>query len=279
MKSRTSNFLTIALVLLLASCSSSNPSKELSNIAALKSQTNIKISAVRLENLKQTARGIAAQASLSWRSRQINTMLENQKRKLDQIFNFNYLILNQNILPPILAEGRNTLNLSDDFTIRISDIDYQIVQQPRFITTPPNWRNYIWMAYNKPETPHNNLLPQNAAERKIWNEYIRIGWVDGTIQADQIFSTNLSRLKRDYEGMLLYRKLLAKNIVSQPYTSQADLGITGDGNSLHINDRILRIATIPQLKKDATTWNPIIPTKNKHHKFLPSTSNSKEKIK
>ncbi|MDR1057017.1 MAG: type IV secretion system DotC family protein [Coxiellaceae bacterium] len=277
MKKRILNFLTITLTLLTVSCSSSKPPKELSNIAVLKSPTSTKISPMRLENLKRTARSVAAQASLSWRSRQINEMLEHQKRQLDQIFNFNYLILNQNILPPILVEGRNALNLADDFTIRVSDIDYQIVKAPRFITTPPNWRNYIWMVYKKPETPHSTLLPQNASERKIWNEYIQIGWSDGIFQADQIFAANLARLKRDYEGMILYRKLLAQNMVTPPYTAQADLGITGDGNNLHINDRVLRITAISQLQINPQKWKPIIPTKNQPHKIL-QVNNKKEKI-
>lgn len=261
MKKRLLNFTIFGLITLTLGCSGSKTPTELSNIEALKSQAPAKISPIRLESLKQTARGLAAQAGLSWRSRELNVMLENQKRHLDRIFNFNYLILNQNVLPPILAEGRNTLNLADNFTIRISDHDYQIVEPPRFITTPPNWRNYIWMGYKKPETPNSTLLPHSAAERRIWNEYIQIGWDDGIIQADQIFAANLARLKRDYEGMVLYRKLLAQHMVTPPFVAQADLGITGDGDNIHINDRVLRITAISQLQPNAKNWRPTIPTK------------------
>ncbi len=280
MKERLLNFLTLLLALLAIGCSSSQTPVELAEIEALKSPSSTtKINSIRLENLKQTARGIAAQASLSWRSRQLNLMLNSQKRNLDRIFNFNYLILNQNVLPPILAEGKNILNLADDFTIRVADQKYQIVQPPRFITTPPNWRNYIWMGYIKPEIPNSTLLPQNATERKVWNDYIRIGWNDGIIQADQIFSTNLARLQRDYEGMILYRKLLAQHMVSPPYVSEAELGVTGDGNDIHINDRVLRITSISQLQTDPASWRPIIPTKeSKNQSPLLTKINKKEKI-
>jgi len=179
MKERLLNLLAFAITLLIAGCSSSKSSVELSNIEALKSPTSSKISTIRQDVLKQTARSMGAQASLSWRSRQLNLMLNSQKRNLDRIFNFNYLTLDKNVLPPILVEGRNNLNLADDFTIRVSDHEYQIVQPPRFVTAPPNWRNYIWMSYKKPETPNSTLLPQNAAERKIWNEYIQVGWDEG----------------------------------------------------------------------------------------------------
>lgn len=280
MKRRLIIFFTLSLLLLTVGCSSSKSNNELSSIAALKSTDATKIGAIRLDSLKQVARGLGAQAGLSWRSRQLNLILNAQKRTLDQIFNFNYLILNQNILPPILSEGRNILNLADEFTIRVSDHEFQITQPPRFITVPPNWRNYIWMGYKKPETPNSTLLPQNAAERKVWNDYIQIGWNEGIIQADQIFAANLARLQRDYEGMILYRKLLAKHMVTPPYVSQADLGVTGDGNNIHINDRVLRITSIPQLQTDTKNWQPVVTTKSKRLQDLLSATNcdKKEKI-
>lgn len=258
MKKRLIKLLLMGVSLLMVGCSSRISPKEPAKIEALKDQAVNKNSTLRIETLKQIARSIAAQAALAKSSYQINKMLDSQKRYLDHIFNFNYLILNQNVLPPVLVEGKNALNLTDDFTLRVSEHDYRIVQMPKFVTVPPNWRNYIWMHYQKPETPNSTLLPQNKFERKIWNEYILIGWQEGLKQANEIFFVNLARLKRDYEGMILYRKLLAKNMVTPPYVSQAELGVTGDGNKLHIDDRVLRITTIPQLQTDHTKWHPVL---------------------
>lgn len=262
---KTGLTLIVVVILQIVGCTHTPPT-ELSNIEALKSPAPLKIHAIRLSALKQTARGLGAQAGLAWRSRQIEILLYSQKRNLDRIFNFNYLILNNNVLPPVLIEGRNTLNLADEFTLRVSDHDYQIIQQPRFITVPPTWRDYIWMGYKKPEKPNNTMLPQNADERKVWNIYIQIGWQEGIIQADQIFTANLARLRRDYEGMILYRKLLAQNMLSPPYVSQADLGITSGGNDMRINDRVLRITTIPQLQADTKNWRPVIAKKTPTNK-------------
>ena len=78
------------------------------------------------------------------------------------------------------------------------------------------------------------------------------------LQADQIFSSNLARLQRDYEGIILYRKLLAQNMLSRPYVSQADLGVTGGGDDMRINDRVLRITAISQLQPNIKQWNPVI---------------------
>lgn len=279
MKKLLFNFLIFVLPLLVVSCSSSKPPVEKSNVPAFAKKKAAKISAIRIIGIKQIARGLGAQASLAKRSYQLNAMLHSQKRRLDHIFNFNYLMLNQNVVPPILAEGRGTLNLADNFTIRISDHEYKIIQPPRFATVAPNWRHYIWMRYKAPEKPDATLLPQSKSERKIWNKYVRIGWDEGVTQADQIFSANLSRLERDYQGMILYRKLLAQNMVTKPYVSKAELGITGSGNDLHINDRILRITSIPQLQVDPRNWRPVITEKNRISRYQHISNHKKRNVK
>ncbi len=249
------------IFLLLGGCAKTK-SPEASKIDAfgINSATKISNATIRTDALKQTAHSLGAQAALAWHSHHINIVLEKQRRNLDHIFNFNYLMLEHSVLPPVLVEGRNTLNLADDFSIRVSDREYQIIQQPRFVTSPPNWRNYLWMPYKAPEEPNTTLLPKNKNERELWNKYINVGWTDGTEQASQIFNTNLAKLRRDYEGMILYRKLLAQHMVTQPYVSQTDLGITGDGNDIQINDRLLRITAISHLKTDAKKWKPAATT-------------------
>ena len=273
---------TFFIAIFLVGCASSDKTpNDLSNIAALKSATAPKISEIRLMSLKQTARGLGAQAGLAWRSRQLSLLLSRQKRNLDHIFNFNYLMLDHNVLPPVLDESRNTLNLADGYTIRASDHYYQIVSPPRFVTAPPNWRDYIWMNYKKPETPVATLLPQNADERQVWNNYIQIGWKEGVNQADSIFSANLGRLERDYSGMILYRKLLAENMLSAPFVSQADLGITGGGNDMRVNDRVLRITSVPQLKANSKNWQPVIANEGENKNrdsLIISNINPKDKI-
>lgn len=230
---------------------------------------------LRTELIKQTARGIGAQAALAWQAYHVNETLEKHRRKLDHIFNFNYLILEHNVLPPILMEGKNILNLADDFSLRIADREYQIIQPPRFVTAAPHWRGYIWMPYEAPEKPSSALLPRNKCERNLWNEYIEIGWNDGIEQANQIFDSNLAKLKRDYLGMILYRKLLAQNMVTSPYVSKTDLGITGSGDDMHINDRVLRITSTSYLRTNAKQWRPAATTQGKEKSKLFNTEQVK----
>lgn len=107
------------------------------------------MSKIREMALKETALSIGAQSGLAWRARMIDDQLVKQARKLDTVYDFNTLILDHNVLPAVLIEGRNTLNLADTQTIRISDRTYKVAKQARFVTTPPTWREYLWMDYKK----------------------------------------------------------------------------------------------------------------------------------
>lgn len=101
-------------------------------------------------------------------------------------------------------------------------------------------------------------MPKNKEEAAAWNCFIHIGWQQGIELANQIFAANLARLKRDYNGMILYRSLLAQNMVTAPFVSKTELGVTGDANEMRINDRVLRIAAVSQLNTNPDTWKPAI---------------------
>lgn len=177
---------------------------------------------------------------------------------LSNVFNFNPLMLEHSVLPPVLIQADNTLSLSAPDSLRISDKTYRIAKQAAFVTTPPTWRNYLWMVFKTPELPNKTLLPRTPQEERLWKKYIAIGWHKGIAQANQIFNVNLAQLKRDYEGMLLYRDLLAKHMISAPFVAKTNLGVTGDGNGININDQVLRITAAPQLQTDSKEWQPVL---------------------
>lgn len=219
------------------------------------SQGEAAIGALRAQALRETALSIGARGGLAERAQQINATFINYEPLLDKVYQFYGLMLDDNILPPVLSESRNTLNLSGTDTIRVADRNYKILSQARFITAIPTWRDYLWMVYDVPEMPDRSLLPRNKPERIMWEEDIEEGWKAGLQQAELIFIENINRLLRDYNGMILYRKLLAQNMVSIPYVASMDMGITGGGDDMTINDRVLRITAFPQLQADnSSNW-------------------------
>lgn len=239
------------------------------SLAGLKSMANLKktsfgtsesMNKIRETALKETALSIGAQAGLAAEAKIIDAALTRQSRTLDAIYNFNALIIEPNILPPVLLEGRQILNLSDAQTIRLSDRTYKVSKQARFVTTPPTWRQYLWMDYQKPDMPNVTLLPKTKEERALWQFYVEKGWHKGGEQADTILQESIARIKEDFSGMVLYRKLLAMNMVSAPYVSHTDLGVTGDASEIHIDDQVLRITALPALNTNSQDWKAALAT-------------------
>ncbi len=268
-KTKSMRLYTLIVILvasLLSACAHNPPKIDPTNINDLENMSadtttaseSSQIGQIRIKALEDTALSLGAQGGLAWASQQINKRTDKDKWYLESIYNFNGMMLSHGVLPPVLTEANNSLNLADSSTIRIADKTYQIVQQARFATTPPNWREYIWLPFNKPELPNKVLLPRTSEERAVWSKNIRIGWQKGIEQAYSIFQQNLARLKRDYNGMILYRKLLQEKMVSAPYVSKTELGVTGDGTDMRINDQVLRITEMPKLQTDSSGWNAIV---------------------
>jgi defect-in-organelle-trafficking protein DotC len=224
--------------------------------------SHTEMSQLRTKALQDTAMGLGAQGGLAFASQQINARLEKDRWNLEAIYNFNGMMLSHGVLPPVLVEGNNSLNLADPNTIRIADKTYLIVSQARFATTPPNWREYLWMSYSKPEAPYKFLMPRTKEEQEVWKKAVDVGWEKGLQQAYSIFQQSLARLKRDYNGMILYRKLLQEKMVSPPYVSRTELGVTGNGNDMRINDQVLRITELPRLQTNSDNWKAIVVKEN-----------------
>lgn len=259
------NTISLTTIALLVACSSSMQVGNTDSLAGLQQMgggtsrvRGPSMGKIREMALKETALSLGAQSALAWRAKYIDEELVQQARNLDAIYDFNALILEHNVLPPVLLEGRNTLNLADAQTIRISDRTYKVSKQARFITTPPNWRQYLWMDYKKPEYPNATLLPRTKEERLVWCHYVEKGWSQGVEQANTILEESIARIKEDFAGMILYRKLLAMNMVSPPFVSHTDLGVTGDGEEIRIDDRVLRITALPALNVNSSEWRAAV---------------------
>lgn len=254
--------LIVFLTAILSACTTVQGTDNLSQLenlnAAGAKAVQGNISDIRAQALQQTAMTVGAQSGLYWRSIQINTMLLANSKSLDRVYNFNGLMLPHNILPPVLSEGRQILNLADPDTIRLADRMYEIVSQAKFVTTAPNWRDYLWMNFQKAPVPDPAFLPSKRKEQQIWKVAVAKGWSQGIQQANIIYAENVNRLTRDYNGMLLYNTLLAQNIVSAPFVSSTNLGVTGGGSSMNVNDQVLRITALPQLLPNSQDWKPAI---------------------
>ncbi len=201
---------------------------------------------------------ISARTALAVRGQEINEMVAMQEDHLDNVFNFHAMIMDGGVLPPVMLESRNDMSMSDGQNIRVADRTYRIIKQAKFVTLAPTWHEYLVMDETRPAPPDVSLLPSTDQEKKVWQASVIEGWDSGLALANQIYEDNLARLKRDYQGMVRYRMLLAQNMVSAPQVAQRDLGVTGGGESLSVNDRILTIKALPSLKPNSDAWTPTV---------------------
>ncbi|MCD8499755.1 MAG: type IV secretory system conjugative DNA transfer family protein, partial [Gammaproteobacteria bacterium] len=44
----------------------------------------------------------------------------------------------------------------------------------------------------------------------------------------------------------------------KPSSLKTDLGVTGDGNGININDQVLRITALSQLQTNSKEWQPVL---------------------
>lgn len=216
---------------------------------------------LRAPALRDAALSYGARGGLAWASRSINRTLQDQSDKLTRTYAFeNFLIAGPDgvtVLPPVISESRDTYEQFDaGKSLRVADTYYEIIQQARFAPVAPLWHSYLIRSYSVPEIPQDVLLPRNDGERDLWRRYVTEGWEQGIQQAQDIFRSDLARLERDFIGMVRYAQLLDTNQVSAPVIAGTNLGVTGTGQDMRVNDRAMRITQDPSLNvRNPREWS------------------------
>ena len=72
-----------------------------------------------------------------------------------------------------------------------------------------------------------------------------------------MFQSNLNRLLSDFTGMVRYKMLLAKGLVSSPFALHEDRGVTGGGAEMRIGDRAIRITGPAQFNTSPESWRAL----------------------
>lgn len=216
-------------------------------------------SGLRADAIRQEALSVGAQHGLKWRYERINALLEHPEiaSALDRIYNFQALQTHWQVLPPVISEGREAFNKAEDGqSARMAMRTWEILQPARIVSAPPNWRSYLVFTMSDPRLPSFALMPASDSDERIWRSGLCEGWRMGARQADRIFQDNLNRLVRDYTGMLRFRVLAAQGIVTMPVLEEGRLGITVNGERMHVDDRVYQI-TAPVTWQKASNWRAV----------------------
>lgn len=219
---------------------------------------------LRSRTIRRTARTLALQKAVQWRYRSIGKMLRQNSLKLDRIFDFSPLLMKGNkVLPPVIAEAGPGYRVQSATQASSTDKVFRIVSPARMISGVPTWKDYLLRSYRSfgRKDVQAGVLPGDRKERKIWQRAAVEGWETGIKQAERLFGNNLSRLVRDYKGILKFRILAEQDMVSLPVIAEGRLGIQVQGKKLSVDRKIFRI-TRPSSFQKVEEWNPKVRIEN-----------------
>jgi defect-in-organelle-trafficking protein DotC len=216
----------------------------------------------RAEMVRTAALTYGAQGGLAGRSFALNEMLRRYQSQLDGAYDFSALVLpvssGQTLMrPPVVSAAQMAFALGDGGQVaRETSCIYQITREAQLASAPPNWRTYLVRVWAKPNRPNDGALPRTKQEVAFWNKWVAEGWADGEKQANDIFLADLGRLERDIVGMARYRVLLRSGLVEEPRVAFNTQRVDGGRDSLHVDDRTVRITDQPGLQGNARRWTP-----------------------
>ncbi len=214
---------------------------------------------IRVDALKEAALSYGARGGLAWRTFQIQRRLAENEGDVSRIFNFSNVLIaapsGLMIEPPVVTEAQKAVIVqSGGQNAAVADRVYRINRNARIVTAPRNWRAYLERDWGKVDPPPSALVPKNQEELDYWRKQLQTGWEEGIHQADDIFQADLDRLNTDYLGMLRYRELLAQGIITPPYATQEDRGVTGGGSEMRVGDRGLVITGPSKFNPKSERW-------------------------
>lgn len=233
------------------------------------SDTSEEVPGIRADGIREAAASIGARLGLANKLHEIAKSLKKEEARFDKVYNFSTLALRGNsvseravVLPPVLLDGLDADSLPSEDEMRIADRTYKIHAKERLLPVDkksgfpvmPNWRDYLVFAFNEVEMPHESLLPKTAGEKALWDKWVMSGWKEGLEQGQRMFDLGFARLDRDFHGMLKYRLAYSQGLITRPKVAGVNMGTTGGGNEMRLNDRVIRITDHSALVPDEKKW-------------------------
>lgn len=209
---------------------------------------------MRANVIQEAAAAFGAQAGMAARTRELNNAAKGKTTDYDRAFRFADLMIEPGFLAPVVTEGRDAYVQPNSREVRVADRIYRIEIPERLVSTPPRWQDYLLSQASGPLAPDRLARPRTDAERAWWDQWARVGWERGVAQADQSFQSRLARLKRDFEGMVRFKALYQQGVITMPVLATTNLGVTGGGDEMAVNDRIYRITDGAKLDPNTRSW-------------------------
>jgi len=209
---------------------------------------------LRLKGIFTEGKISGAKQGVFERYKKIDTIIKSDKVEsvLDQIFSFQGIIYDNNIIPPVIQEINGSLDLSNDKKSAVSTgKSWKILEPARLTTGVITWRTYLYLeflTFQKQRHISGFYYPVGSIENTLWLEGYCAGFKEGHKQANALFMTQLAKLRRDYLGMALFVQLEKQGVVSAPKIKETRLGIIVNDKEVLIDKRDVRITSSGKFK-------------------------------
>jgi len=226
---------------------------------AVQHQKNVAAQA-RIQALFDTAFNVGVKGGLAWQLSAISKSVTKHTREFDTIYDFGRLMVRDLVVPPVITEARDLFHQDGDKSLRLSGAYYQIESQAKFASNAPNWREYLM--FPSTDTSSAGVLlamkPKNESEEQLWRAAVSDGWQQGVEQANLLLRNGLDRLNRDFTGMLRFHTFVAQGKITLPVIATERIPVTKQGNTMAIDEKLLRITQLPDFDENVSKWRSVI---------------------
>jgi len=222
--------------------------EELSEIRRTRKKSADKRHTARMKVLGDTARTLGFQEGFKWQYQLLMDEAEKREDRFAKIFDFRRLLIDNRVLPPVIRWSGPAMRLESDSYATEVEAQYRIVAPARIVSNPPSWRDYIEVEAEVLR-PADEILPATSAEADVWKEMIHEGWGEGVEHARTVFEMSMTRLVSDFRGILRFKMLADKGLVSVPVLAQGDLGVQVGDNVLNVDQKTFRITVPAEFKR------------------------------
>lgn len=211
---------------------------------------------LKLKAMTDYAKSVAIRSGIKARMKTINEVLIENSRDLDAIYDFNTLMIDGKVVPPVISEANNLYNQKNATQINRAQKIFKIERQAKFASTAPVWQEYLSFpveasAFERYAYVAGEMKPKDAVELKAWQDATVEGWNLGVNQANIILKQGLERLNRDYVGMVRFHQFVMQGKLTMPVINQYNLYDTNNGMTMIIDEDMLRISVLPTFNDQA----------------------------
>ncbi|EBH2659078.1 type IV secretory system conjugative DNA transfer family protein [Salmonella enterica subsp. enterica serovar Newport] len=233
------------------------------------------MSETRWKMLTDAGKTLGFRGGKAQRSWELIQALNARESTLNALYDFRPLISPEGWLPPVIDEAKDVAHITPD-QIRTSSHVWTIIRPERFVSNPPQWRDWLLRGLSTTATPgtEGSVVPGDRNQRQVWETALRQGWQEGRASADLTLETSMKRLTRDYRGMMLYALLWRQGMITRPSVSDQMQTVTGTGQKLVTGDRVRRLKNHAEFNLQKSHWRPLITTEkeNDNARTFPQTS-------